>query len=88
MRKRMMALGLLLLSVSFGGCKSLPTQVQPGYAVLGVPASCLEPAKDVPEPVQDLYRYAQDLIVQYTDLAVQHEQCRAGLIQEVQQGGR
>ena len=83
MRKRMMALGLLLLSVSFGGCKSLPTQVQPGYAV---PASCLERAKDVPEPVQDLYRYAQDLIVQYTDLAVQHEQCRAGLIQEVQQG--
>ena len=56
--------------------------------MLGVPASCLEPAKDVPEPVQDLYRYAQDLIVQYTDLAVQHEQCRAGLIQEVQQGGR
>ena len=70
------SLALLLVLASLTGCASLPKQ---GTPVFVPPASCIEPAQELPVAGPDLLDYIADITVQYVDLAVLRNQCRTAL---------
>lgn len=72
----MKKLAVLALLLSLLGCATSPKPATPQFEP---PASCLEPAQEIPAPLADLYLYAADLIVLLTQSGVQREQCRAAL---------